>query len=103
MGQLPQPSAQESLLYLFPNGQTQEVQLPSWMAATIIEDDDLMFGGKSLSTWYEEDRRRYSMGDESCSSPSADEEEEEEQPRGRQRVSFSTLLSPRKLLESLCV
>lgn len=24
-----------------------------------IEDDDLTFGGKSLSTWYEEDRRQH--------------------------------------------
>ncbi|CAK7564719.1 MAG: hypothetical protein SEPTF4163_002618 [Sporothrix epigloea] len=39
---------------------------PTWMALNVIdiEDDDLMFGGKSLSTWYEEDRR-CSMGEES--------------------------------------
>ncbi|KAM7212437.1 hypothetical protein V8F06_012163 [Rhypophila decipiens] len=47
----------------------------SWMVTTVIEDDDLMFGGKPLSAWYEEDRRRLSTGDE----------EEEEEPRGRQR------------------
>jgi hypothetical protein len=29
----------------------------SWMAVTAIEDDDLMFGGKPLCTWYEEERR----------------------------------------------
>ncbi|KAK4209817.1 hypothetical protein QBC37DRAFT_293788 [Rhypophila decipiens] len=46
----------------------------SWMVTTVIEDDDLMFGGKPLSAWYEEDRRRLSTGDE-----------EEEEPRGRQR------------------
>lgn len=46
-----------------------------WMVATVIEDDDLMFGGKPLSTWYEEERRRQSMG-------SSDEEEER---RGRTR------------------
>jgi hypothetical protein len=45
-----------------------------WMAATIIEDDDLMFGGKPLSAWYEEDRRQ-SMGSEA----------DEERTRGRQR------------------
>ncbi|KAK4132165.1 hypothetical protein BT67DRAFT_386290 [Trichocladium antarcticum] len=45
----------------------------SWMAITVIEDDDLMFGGKPLCTWYEEDRRRLST--------SIDEEE----TRGRQR------------------
>ncbi|CAK7231389.1 hypothetical protein SBRCBS47491_007914 [Sporothrix bragantina] len=39
----------------------------SWMAFNNIidiEDDDLMFGGKPLCTWYEEDRR-CSMGEES--------------------------------------
>lgn len=45
----------------------------SWMSATVIEDDDLMFGGKPLCTWYEEDRQRIST--------SLDEEE----TRGRQR------------------
>lgn len=45
----------------------------SWMVATVIEDDDLMFGGKPLSTWYEEDRRRLSNG------------HDEEETRGRQR------------------
>jgi len=37
-----------------------------WMAATVIEDDDLMFGGKSLSTWYEEERRRQSLGSDAA-------------------------------------
>jgi hypothetical protein len=41
---------------------------------TIIEDEDLTFGGKSLSAWYEEDRRRFSHSDE------------EEERRGRERV-----------------
>lgn len=52
-----------------------EVDLGShpWMVATVIEDDDLTFGGKPLSAWYEEDRRRLSTGDE------------EEETRGRQR------------------
>ncbi|KAK8040026.1 hypothetical protein PG993_008437 [Apiospora rasikravindrae] len=27
-----------------------------WMTPTVIDDDDLMFGGKSLSEWYEEER-----------------------------------------------
>ncbi len=44
-----------------------------WMMATVIEDDDLMFGGKPLCAWYEEDRRRLSL--------TIDEEE----TRGRQR------------------
>jgi hypothetical protein len=50
----------------------------SWMAATVIEDDDLMFGGKPLCTWYEEERReemeRQSHGGH-----------HEEQTRGRTR------------------
>ncbi|KAL1835094.1 hypothetical protein VTK73DRAFT_6286 [Phialemonium thermophilum] len=56
-----------------------EVDLGShpWMVATVIEDDDLMFGGKPLSAWYEEERTRQSLG----SSGSRDEEER----RGRQR------------------
>lgn len=29
-----------------------------WMVATVIDDNDLMFGGKSLSAWYEEDKRQ---------------------------------------------
>ncbi|KAK0648192.1 hypothetical protein B0T16DRAFT_427459 [Cercophora newfieldiana] len=52
-----------------------EIDLEShpWMVATVIEDDDLTFGGKPLSAWYEEDRRRLSSGDD------------EEERRGRQR------------------
>lgn len=45
-----------------------------WMQPIEIEDDDLMFGGKSLSAWYEEERQ----------APAAPVEEER---RGRQRVS----------------
>lgn len=59
-----------------PDANTSEMDLNShsWMMATVIEDDDLMFGGKPLSAWYEEDRRRFSSG-----------QDEEEEPRGRQR------------------
>lgn len=47
-----------------------------------IDDDDLMFGGKSLSAWYEEERRRARR-------------HSEEERRGRQRVSsYPFLLSP---------
>ncbi|KAK3388469.1 hypothetical protein B0T20DRAFT_95846 [Sordaria brevicollis] len=59
-----------------PDPTVDEVELGSsnaWMVATVIEDDDLMFGGKPLSAWYEEDRRRLSSN------------EEEEEIRGRQR------------------
>lgn len=52
------------------------------MEPIIIDDDDLMFGGKSLSAWYEEERK-------SLSTPA------EEERRGRQRVSLRPfLLSP---------
>ncbi|KAF5021210.1 hypothetical protein F66182_6749 [Fusarium sp. NRRL 66182] len=46
----------------------------SWVQPTMIEDEDLTFGGKALSTWYEEDRRRHSSGSD------------EEERRGRERV-----------------
>lgn len=46
----------------------------NWVQPIIIEDDDLTFGGKSLSAWYEEDRRRLSHSDG------------EEAQRGRERV-----------------
>ncbi|KEY70541.1 hypothetical protein S7711_02699 [Stachybotrys chartarum IBT 7711] len=68
--------------YLVPNLQALdpsacEVDLNAhaWVQPTIIEDDDLTFGGKSLSAWYEEERRRLSCG------ASSDEER-----RGRERV-----------------
>jgi hypothetical protein len=51
-------------------------QTEPWMMATVIEDDDLMFGGKPLSAWYEEDRMQ-SMG--------SDADADEEERRGRQR------------------
>ncbi len=101
MGHTPQQSApsRQQLYYYFPELQAldptkeMELQAQPWMTATMIEDDDLTFGGKPLSTLYEEDRRRYSMGEESSpespmpSSPASSEEDEEEERRGRQRVS----------------
>ena len=58
-----------------------EVELGNhqWMVATVIEDDDLMFGGKPLSTWYEEERTRHSTGHF---------EEEEKRGRARERVYY---------------
>ncbi|KAH6640078.1 hypothetical protein BKA67DRAFT_141268 [Truncatella angustata] len=44
-----------------------------WMQPIEIDDDDLLFGGKSLSEWHEEERR-------TVSTPA------EEERRGRQRV-----------------
>lgn len=67
--------------------QTPSHQMPEpevWLMATPIDDDDLTFGGKPLSTWYEEDRRRFSLGEDSARTIESDEDEEEE--RGRQRV-----------------
>ncbi|KAL0465080.1 hypothetical protein QR685DRAFT_148362 [Neurospora intermedia] len=60
-----------------PDPTMDEIELDNtnaWMVATVIEDDDLMFGGKPLSAWYEEDRRRLSSSNE-----------DEEEIRGRQR------------------
>ncbi|CAK7202883.1 hypothetical protein SEUCBS139899_005610 [Sporothrix eucalyptigena] len=73
---------------------------PTWMAFTIIEDDDLMFGGKPLSTWYEEDRR-CSMGEDShgqhnSNAPSpgsttgSSTDEDEERGRRRDRVQYTS-------------
>ncbi|KAI1733918.1 hypothetical protein F4680DRAFT_368158 [Xylaria scruposa] len=48
----------------------------AWMEPIVIDDEDLMFGGKSLSAWYEEERQ-------SLNYPI---EEEQEERRGRQRI-----------------
>lgn len=48
-------------------------QAYGWVESISIEDEDLMFGGKSLSAWHEEDRQKVSFP--------------EEEKRGRQRVS----------------
>lgn len=50
----------------------------TWMTVIPIEDDDLTFGGKPLSDWYEEDRRRYS-------SESFEVPPEQQEARGRTR------------------
>ncbi|KAG6007600.1 hypothetical protein E4U21_005798 [Claviceps maximensis] len=55
----------------------------NWMQPIDIDDEDLMFGGKSLSAWYEEDRRRLSSGG---SDDGDNQDRHEEQPRGRERV-----------------
>jgi hypothetical protein len=70
----PQPHIIVPNLYVSdPTADEMDLADHSWMVATVIEDDDLMFGGKPLCAWYEEDRRRLSS--------STDEEE----TRGRQR------------------
>ncbi|KFH40773.1 hypothetical protein ACRE_085220 [Hapsidospora chrysogenum ATCC 11550] len=79
------PSAESTTYYLVPNlraldPSARELDAAStpWVQPTVIDDDDLTFGGKSLSTWYEEDRRRLSSGDM--------EDHAGEPPRGRERV-----------------
>lgn len=46
----------------------------SWVEPTVIDDDDLTFGGKSLSAWHEEEGRRLSG------------EADRDDRRGRERV-----------------
>ncbi|RYP75337.1 hypothetical protein DL771_002433 [Monosporascus sp. 5C6A] len=60
--------------YFVPDADEQaaKVQGYGWMQPIIIDDDDLMFGGKSLSAWYEEERQSLSIS-------------AEEERRGRQR------------------
>ncbi|KAG5922962.1 hypothetical protein E4U42_005078 [Claviceps africana] len=79
----------EATYYLVPNlraldPSAREVDLNSysWVQPIDIDDEDLMFGGKSLSAWYEEDRRRLSSGgsDDGCH-----QGHHEEKPRGRER------------------
>ena len=73
----------EQSYYLVPNlraidPSARELELNShtWVQPIMIEDEDLQFGGKSLSTWYEEERKRQSSYSD------------EEERRGRQRVRF---------------
>jgi hypothetical protein len=61
-----------NLQALDPSAREVDASAYSWVQPTAIDDDDLTFGGKSLSTWYEEERRRQSTG--------------EEERRGRERV-----------------
>jgi hypothetical protein len=64
-----------NLQALDPSAGEVDLNAHAWVQPTVIEDDDLTFGGKSLSAWYEEERRRLSCG------ASSDEER-----RGRERV-----------------
>lgn len=58
-----------------PSAREVDVSAYTWVQPTVIEDDDLTFGGKALSTWYEEERRRLSNGSD-----------DGEERRGRERV-----------------
>lgn len=60
---------------LDPSAREVDANAYTWVQPTIIEDEDLMFGGKALSAWYEEERRRLSSGSE-----------DGEERRGRERV-----------------
>ncbi|KAI8957628.1 hypothetical protein F5Y11DRAFT_352365 [Daldinia sp. FL1419] len=65
----------ETLHYYLPdtNARETELQTHGWMEPIVIDDEDLMFSGKSLSTWYEEERKSLNVS-------------VEEERRGRQRV-----------------
>ncbi|KAF4508113.1 hypothetical protein G6O67_004535 [Ophiocordyceps sinensis] len=71
------------LCALDPAAREVELDAHAWVQPTVIEDEDLTFGGKSLSAWYEEERRRLSSGgsDDGQSQSSQDEER-----RGRERT-----------------
>ncbi|KAI1134313.1 hypothetical protein F5Y05DRAFT_417367 [Hypoxylon sp. FL0543] len=73
---------EDTLHYYLPDTDTRETELQKqgWMEPIVIDDEDLMFGGKSLSAWYEEERK-------SVNFPA------EEERRGRQRVSATTLFT----------
>ncbi|KAL7793832.1 hypothetical protein V8C37DRAFT_377502 [Trichoderma ceciliae] len=82
---------QSDSYYLLPNLQAmdpsaRELDLNSqtWIQPIIIEDEDLMFGGKTLSAWYEEERSRLSSS--SNSSDDGSQSPEEEERRGRERT-----------------
>jgi len=61
-----------------------DLNAQAWIQPIIIEDEDLMFGGKPLSAWYEEDRSRLSSSNSSDDGNQSPEEEEER--RGRERT-----------------
>lgn len=59
--------------------QQEEYSSYKWVHPTIIEDDDLQFGGKALCEWYEEDRNRFS-------SAGGSDDGHYEEKRGRART-----------------
>ncbi|KAJ6440629.1 aminotransferase [Purpureocillium lavendulum] len=82
----------EATYYLVPNlraldPSAREVDLNAhtWVQPIIIEDEDLQFGGKSLSAWYEEERRRLSSGSSDDGNEQTDRNYDEER-RGRERT-----------------
>lgn len=86
------PKSSEATYYLVPNlraldPSASEVDLDAhaWIQPTVIEDEDLTFGGKSLSAWYEEERRRLSSGS-SDDGHGIDQHAHGEERRGRERT-----------------
>ncbi|POR37319.1 Uncharacterized protein TPAR_02474 [Tolypocladium paradoxum] len=86
------PKSSEATYYLVPNlraldPSAREVDLNAhvWVQPTVIEDEDLTFGGKSLSAWYEEERRRLSSGG-SDDGHGNDQHAHGEERRGRERT-----------------
>ncbi|KAH6957593.1 hypothetical protein BKA56DRAFT_602106 [Ilyonectria sp. MPI-CAGE-AT-0026] len=64
----PPPPEPEATCYLLPGLQALDSSAPevdldayTWVQPTAIEDNEVMFDGKALSTWYEEERR-HSVG-----------------------------------------
>lgn len=51
-----------NLQALDPSARELDLNAYAWVQPTIIDDDDLTFGGKSLSAWYEEERTKQSCG-----------------------------------------
>lgn len=84
---------QSDAYYLVPNLQAMDpsareldLNAHTWIQPIIIEDEDLMFGGKTLSAWYEEDRSRLSSSSSNSSDDGNQSPEEEEERRGRERT-----------------
>jgi hypothetical protein len=69
-----------------PSADELDLNAQAWIQPIIIEDEDLMFGGKPLSAWYEEDRSRLSSTSSNSSDDGNQSPEEEEERRGRERT-----------------
>ncbi|KAM5378806.1 hypothetical protein ACJZ2D_004279 [Fusarium nematophilum] len=51
-----------NLQALDPSAEESDLKAYTWFQVIIIQDDDLIFGGKALSTLHEENRRRLISG-----------------------------------------
>ncbi|PHH60711.1 hypothetical protein CDD81_1329 [Ophiocordyceps australis] len=93
------PKTSEAVYCLVPNlraldTSARELDLAShsWVQPIVIDDDDLMFGGKPLSAWYEEDRRRLSSGSDDGDAVDNDNDVDQhshsadDENRGRERT-----------------